>query len=265
MTLKAIVDSLDDIPDGIKESYTERNGKYELQVEGMKTQADLDRISTALAKERNDHRVLRERFAPLGDRKVEEIIEQTADERTNACPFTHVFLQGGVGGLAAGIVSYFWEVYGANRPVFVIVEPEQANCLYMSAVHGLASRATGSVDSVMAGLACGEASPLAWRFLETGVDFFQTVSDAAAIQAMKTLARGSDADIPVVAGESGVAGLAALQNLAAAPQEAQKMGLNGQSRVLMINTEGATAPTVYRELVGESAESVLERQRAWQT
>lgn len=194
---------------------------------------------------------------------VEEIIEQTAEEGADKCVFTHVFLQGGVGGLAASIVSYFWEVYGTNRPVFVIVEPEQANCLYMSAVHGRPSKATGSVDSVMAGLACGEASPLAWRFLEKSVDFFQTISDDAAIQAMKTLSRGSDADIPVVAGESGVAGLAALQNLAAASQDAVKMGLNRQSRVLMINTEGATAPTVYRELVGESAESVLGRQRAW--
>ena len=78
------------------------------------------------------------------------------------CPYTHVVLQGGVGGMAAGVVSHFWERYGAARPTFIVVEPEQADCLLQSARSGKASRATGSVDSMMAGLACGETSPLAW-------------------------------------------------------------------------------------------------------
>ena len=84
--------------------------------------------------------------------------------------FTHVFLQGGVGGLAAGIASYLWELYGAQRPTVIVVEPEQADCLYQSAIAGKAAKATGSVDSVMAGLACGETSPLAWKFLPESVD-----------------------------------------------------------------------------------------------
>lgn len=175
--------------------------------------------------------------------------------------FTHVFLQGGVGGLAAGVVSYLWELTGAQRPVFVVVEPEQADCLYQSALAGAATRASGSVDSLMAGLACGETSPLAWAFLQPSVDFFMTLEDHEAVLAMGRLAAGSGRDIPLVAGESAVAGLAALRRLAESPVDAAAMGLDEGSRVLLISTEGATAPGVYAELVGESAESVLARQR----
>ena len=176
---------------------------------------------------------------------------------------THVFLQGGVGGLAAGVASYLWELYGVERPTFIVVEPVQADCLYQSAIAGQAAKATGSVDSVMAGLACGETSPLAWRFLQPCVDFFMTIEDDEAVSAMRVLAAGSDSDIPLVSGESGVAGLAGMIGLVNDPQLAERVGLNGDSRVLVINTEGATAPGVYRELVGESAQSVLARQLVW--
>lgn len=177
--------------------------------------------------------------------------------------FTHVFLQGGVGGLAAGIASYLWELHGEQRPTFVMVEPAQADCLYQSALAGRAANASGSVDSVMAGLACGETSPLAWKFLENSVDWFMTLHDDEAVLAMRRLAAGSERDIPLQAGESAVAGLAALQRLAKTPQQAAELGLDKDSRVLLISTEGATAPGVYAELVGESAESVLARQREW--
>ena len=181
----------------------------------------------------------------------------------SVAPYTHVFLQGGVGGLAAGVVAYWWEHYGMARPKFIVVEPEQADCLWQSAVHGQASVAQGSVDSIMAGLACGAASPLAWRFLQPCVDYFMTVSDVEAITAMRQLAAGSERDIPVLAGESGVAGLAALNQLAADKQKMAALGLDEQSRVLFINSEGATAPSVYAEVVGEAAASVLTRQQQW--
>jgi diaminopropionate ammonia-lyase len=178
-------------------------------------------------------------------------------------PFTHVLLQGGVGGLAAGVASYLWERDGVQRPRFIVVEPRQADCLYQSALAGRASRATGSVDSVMAGLACGEASPLAWDFLEMCIDYFMLIDDEDAVQAMRNLAAGSERDVPLVAGESGAAGVAGLDVLMRDPALARQVGLDAHSRVLAINTEGATAPSVYRNCVGETADVVLARQRAW--
>lgn len=177
-------------------------------------------------------------------------------------PFTHVVLQGGVGGMAAGVASYLWERHGSERPVFIVVEPAQADCLLQSAIHGRPSRATGSVDSVMAGLACGETSPLAWRFLAPSIDAFVTIEDDAAIEAMRMLAEGSERDLPVVSGESGAASLAGLQAVALSNDRREALGLDTKSRVLLVNTEGATAPSVYRQLAGFDAEDVLLRQRA---
>ena len=195
---------------------------------------------------------------------AEEIVEQTSAQRGRAGAFTHVFLQGGVGGMAAGLASYFWEYHGAQRPCVISVEPAQADCLLQSAIQGRPAKATGTVDSVMAGLACGETSPLAWRFLQPCVDVFMTIEDEQAIEAMRTLSQGSERDTPIVAGESGVAGLAALEWLRSDPQRSEQVGLTAESRVLIISTEGATAPREYTRLVGQSAEQVLQRQQAWQ-
>lgn len=192
-----------------------------------------------------------------------EIVEQIGARAHEDGPCTHVFLQGGVGGLAAGLISYLWEYQGVHRPCFIVVEPAQADCLLQSAIHGRASKATGSIDSVMAGLACGETSPLAWKFLDTSVDHFMTIEDKQAVEAMRTLAAGSERDIPIVAGESGTAGLAALQILRSDSILSAQAGLDARSRVLIINTEGATAPKVYESLVGEPADSVLARQATW--
>jgi diaminopropionate ammonia-lyase len=192
-----------------------------------------------------------------------EVLGQANVSPGQPSPYTHVFLQGGVGGLAAGIASYFCEYFGEKRPKFIVVEPVQADCLYQSALQGRATTATGSVDSVMAGLACGETSPLAWRFLENSVDAFMTISDDDAVTAMHLLAGKQGDDIAVVAGESGAAGLAGLAVLRASEALSAETDLDASSRVLVINTEGATAPSVYQELVGESHESVLARQAAW--
>jgi len=189
-----------------------------------------------------------------------EIVEASGSDQ--AVPFTHVFLQGGVGGLAAGILSYFWESYGARRPTVIIVEPVQADCLFQSALRGVASKATGSVDSVMAGLACGEASPLAWRFLVSGADYFMTITDDDAVAAMRLLAIGNALDLPVVSGESGAAGLAGLVELQSDAALAARVGLGRDARVLLISTEGATAPAAYQALVGQSEAQVLARQRS---
>ena len=186
-----------------------------------------------------------------------EIVEQASE------PFTHVFLQSGVGGLAAGLASYLWEYYGAARPRFISVEPMQADCLYQSALHGVARHASGSVDSLMAGLACGKTSPLAWEIIALAVDDFLTIRDDDAVLAMQLLAAGSERDIPVLAGESGAAGLAGLQSIAGSPSNKISIGLGPESRVLLINTEGATAPKVYEALLNEMPDSVVERQRRW--
>jgi diaminopropionate ammonia-lyase len=182
---------------------------------------------------------------------VEEVLRQTS-----AVP-SHVFVQGGVGGLAAGLCSYLWERYGAARPYFVIVEPEKADCFYRSAVAGRPTPAEGALDTIMAGLACGEVSPLAWRILETGADAFMTIDDEAAVDCMRLLAAGRFGDDPVVAGESAVAGLAGLLVASADADARARLDLHPDSRVLVFGTEGATDPEVYRSIVGRRPDEVV--------
>lgn len=164
-----------------------------------------------------------------------EILEQIGE------PPTHVFLQGGVGGMAAAVVGHFVEC-GA-RPVFVIVEPRNANCLQASAEAGEPRTVMGNHETVMACLACGEISLAAWPILRNRVRFFQSIPDGPAMEAMRILARQG-----IVAGESGVAGLAGLMSLSG--ENRARVGLTSTSRVLVIGTEGATDPEIYRRIVG---------------
>ncbi len=164
---------------------------------------------------------------------------------------THVFLQGGVGGLAAAVVSYLWEELGAGlAPVFIIVEPSRADCLYQSAINGRPTPAKGDLNTLMAGLSCGEVSRVAWPILEAGVEFFMTVPDLAAIDCMRLLRRGALGGGSIIAGESGVAGLAGLLAATNDPegQLLRRLRLNASSTVLLIGTEGATDPEIYERL-----------------
>lgn len=183
---------------------------------------------------------------------VDEVIRQlSAGERP-----THAFVQVGVGGLAAAVCAHMWESWGRERPRFIVVEPEKADCAYQSAVHGRPTTVEGNLDTVMAGLAAGEVSPLAWRILERGADAFMTVPDSAALDCVVLLADGVDGDRPVVAGESAVGGLAGLLAAAMDPRARRDLGLGAASRVLLIGSEGDTDPELYRRIVGRTGEEV---------
>jgi diaminopropionate ammonia-lyase len=183
---------------------------------------------------------------------VDEVIHQLPDKERPS----HIFVQGGVGGLAAAVTGHLWETWGDRRPRVVVVEPEKADCLYQSATHGRPTRVRGDLDTIMAGLACGEVSLLAWEILDQGAADFLTVPDEVALECMGLLANGVDGDPPVVAGESAVAGLAGLLLALDRPETALALGLNGESRVLLFGTEGDTDAELYRSIVGRSAEAV---------
>jgi diaminopropionate ammonia-lyase len=159
-------------------------------------------------------------------------------------PPTHVFVQAGVGGLAAAVCGHLWEALGERRPRTIVVEPDRAACLFESARRGEASNIGGALDTAMAGLACGETSLLAWEILEEGAADYLTVTDEAAFAAMRLLAPD------IVAGESAVAGLAGLLVAAARPELARALRIGLDSRVLLFGSEGDTDPELYRKIVG---------------
>lgn len=184
---------------------------------------------------------------------VQEAAQQLAQRPT------HIFVQAGVGGLAAAVCGYFWERDGSERPVFVVVEPDRADCLTQSAKAGRLTAVTGDIDTLMAGLACGEVSHLAWEILEHGTDGFCVINDQAAVEAMRLLAHPLGNDPVIVAGESAVAGVAAAVAACQSDANRQVLGLTADSRILFFGSEAATDPQLYEQLVGESADAVAAR------
>ncbi len=172
-------------------------------------------------------------------------------------PPTHVFVQAGVGALAASVCAAFWIEWGERRPAVVIVEPSRADCHFRSGLAGRPVAVTGDLDTVMAGLACGEVSPLAWEIVSAAANAFVAVDDRYALQGMRVFAAPAAGDPPIVSGETGASGLAAL--LAAQGDDAlwRLFGLNAGSRVLLIGSEGDTDSQIYRQVVGKDAHEVL--------
>ncbi|MHA1153766.1 MAG: diaminopropionate ammonia-lyase [Alphaproteobacteria bacterium] len=169
---------------------------------------------------------------------------------------SHVFVQGGVGGLAAAVCARLWQHYGIARPRYAVVEPEAAACFFASARAGRPVVVEGDLETVMGGLAAGACSMLAWELLWAGADDFLTLPDAAALEVMRLLSRGTAGDPTVVAGESAVAGLAGALGALQHPETAVALGLGPRSRVLVFGTEGATDPKLYQEIVGRTPEVV---------
>jgi diaminopropionate ammonia-lyase len=119
----------------------------------------------------------------------------------------------------------------------------------------------GDLETVMAGLACGEVSELAWEVLAEGTDFGLAVGDDWAIEAVRELAGAYDRDPAIVAGETGAAGLAALLGVLDRQEARAQLGLDAGAKVLLLGSEGDTDPEIYRRIVGRSAEEVLARGR----
>ena len=169
---------------------------------------------------------------------------------------SHLFIQGGVGGLAAGVAGQLWRHFGAQRPRTVVVEPEKADCIARTMRAGELTPVPGDVETFMACLAGANTSPLAWEILRDSADETLIIPDMAAEETMRILASGVGGDRPIVAGESGCAATAAL--IAACGDAAMRelLGLGADARVLVIGSEGATDAEIYRQVVGRTPEEV---------
>lgn len=178
-----------------------------------------------------------------------EISEQLKGQE----PPTHIIIQGGVGGLAGAVCLHSKLIWQDKRPRFVIVEPETADCLYQSAKEGSPTMVHISKETMMGGLSCGEVSLIAWKILKPGADDFTTINDELVAPAMRLLNRGLGNDPKIIAGESGVAGLALMMEIKNNPEMKAALGLDHNSRVLLFGTEGDTDPEIYQQIISESA------------
>jgi diaminopropionate ammonia-lyase len=174
-------------------------------------------------------------------------------------PPTHVFIQAGVGGVAAAIAGHLAIALGERRPLFTVVDPARAACLFESARAGHPVTVPHGEPTVMAMLECYEPSLVAWRILSRVADAFMTVDEEDAVATMRRLADPVGGDTAIVAGESGGVGLAGFLKAAADPAMRAALSIDATSRIFLVNTEGATDPEKYEEIVGVSPAVVSAR------
>lgn len=164
---------------------------------------------------------------------------------------THVFVQAGVGGVAAAVCARFWQVLDKDRPRIAVVEPTRAACLMESARTDAPAKVAIEEETVMAGLSCGEVSLLAWEILSVGASDFLTIEEEGVGPAMRLIATDAFGDIPVEAGESAVPGLIAAIGAAGDPAVRDAMEIGPESRLLVIGCEGATDRAIYDAILAE--------------
>lgn len=177
-----------------------------------------------------------------------------AFEQLGAKRPTHLFVQTGGGSLAAGLLAFLCHKFGAERPFFTVVESMQADCYFRSANtgNGRPVIVSGDLNTIMAGLACGEPSAIGWKILKAHADAFVSCSDEVTRRGMRLLGNPLNGDDRVISGESGAVttGLVfALLNNPKYKRMAQMLRLTDASKVLLFSTEGDTDPDNYRKMV----------------
>lgn len=176
---------------------------------------------------------------------------------------THVFVQAGVGSLAGAVVGYFAHKYKENPPVMVVCEASAADCLYRSAVQadGNLVNVTGDLQTIMAGLACGEGNTIGWDILKNHVTVFASCPDWMSAKATRIYANPLENDPHIISGESGSVPLG-LAYTALHDEDAKDLKaalkLDENSNILVISTEGDTDPVRYREIVWDGLYGTTE-------
>ena len=177
---------------------------------------------------------------------------------------THVFIQAGVGSLAGAVQGYFANRYPENPPIVTVVESDMADCLYQGAKagDGAPRNVGGDMQTIMAGLACGEPNIISWDILKNHVKAFVSCPDWVAEKGMRMLAAPIKGDRPVTSGESGAVTFGLLAAIMTMPELAdlkEALQLNEQSRVLLFSTEGDTDPDRYKAIVWEGRSFNLDK------
>jgi len=173
-----------------------------------------------------------------------EALEQLEDAPT------HIFLQAGVGSMAGAMAGLFTAALD-RKPTIVIVEPNKADCIYRTAEadDGKLRTVTGAMDTIMAGLACGEPCSIGWQVLKNTARHFLSCPDSAAAYGMRILGNPAGKDSRIISGESGAAAFGAAAAILTDPELIhlkEALGLDAHSRLLFLSTEGATDRENYR-------------------
>ena len=166
-----------------------------------------------------------------------------------------VFLQAGVGSMAAAGIYYYLNKYATKRPKIIIVESEEADGILLSFQKNKISTSKGNSNTIMAGLNCETPSLGAWELLKNGTDYSIKINDYYAKQAMRELYFPIDSDKRIISGESGSAGFAGFLTLMIEDEFKvikDALEISKNTKILCINTEGNTDAKVFNEIINNN-------------
>lgn len=190
---------------------------------------------------------------------IHEAMEQLNEEGIEKP--THVFLQAGVGSFAGAVQGYLASKFGEDRPITVIMEPDDANCLYNSSLSGKREIVDGHMPTIMAGLACGEPNTISYEVLRDYSDGYLSCPDYVAAKGMRILAAPLKGDPQIISGESGAVGTGVISLLMEREEYKdlrEELKLDKDSIILLISTEGDTDPEKYRDIVWDGDVQSIE-------
>ena len=207
-----------------------------------------------------------EGYGPGG---VAVIVEALTDNRQRTAPeVRHAFdkCNGNLG--AIGCVSWSFDKKGVividnedgeldeDTVMMDALEAGAADCLYQSAkaADGEPRIVGGDLETIMAGLACGEPNTVSWDILRNHADAFVSCPDWVSANGTRIYGAPIGKDERVISGESGSVTLGLVHALMTDPRYAelkQALKLDGSSEVLLVSSEGDTDPDRYREIAWE--------------
>ena len=181
---------------------------------------------------------------------IKEILDEIKDNS-----FTHVFLQAGVGGMAAAMIAGFAK-FSNNIPKFIIVEPQNANCVFESIANNKLTTVDIVKETIMGGMSCGDVSTVAWEILKNSVNYSLTITDDEISTVVAMLAETKLSNKKIVAGECAVPGIIALIGLFKNKEYFNKLSLNSNSKILVFGCEGLTDLAMYKKLLDDGLDKI---------
>ena len=181
---------------------------------------------------------------------VKEILDEV-DSKS----ITHVFLQAGVGGMAAAMIAGFAKL-SKNIPKFIVIEPENADCVFKSIQNNKPTSIDIKKETVMGGMSCGDVSSIAWEILKNSTNYCMTIPDNAISTAVALLAESRFSDEKIIGGECAVPGLIALIGSFNNKEYLDKLELNSESNVLLFGCEGLTDKAMYEKLLSDGLQKI---------
>ena len=176
---------------------------------------------------------------------MKEISDQLKENK-----ITHIFLQAGVGGMAAAMIAGCAR-YLNNIPNIIIVEPESADCVLKAVQMNKIVKINIEKESLMGGMSCGEVSLVPWEILKNAVKYCISLPDDDIAKTMKLLGNGNFSNKKIVAGENSAPGVISLIASCEDEEIKKKMKLNKDSNILLIGCEGDTDQEMYQKLINQ--------------